>query len=175
MIPSFRIRSFSAIPPFRRSIIPAFSVARLNLGDFQWSDLTLVSLPSSFRHFALDAEELKVLLECYQTLYPREEIKLVSCVARKYTLFLELRTEKFGSKMDCRNLRSARIMASWTGDDGSIDTTAARRPGVVNSYILHSVKLNGNFHQYAFAVVRWYKTDHDQEHFAKPAEVWKCG
>ena len=55
-----------------------------NLGDFQWSDLTLVSLPSSFRHFVLDAEELKVLLECYQTLYTREEIELISCVTRKY-------------------------------------------------------------------------------------------
>ena len=66
-------------------------------------------------------------------------------------------------------------MASWTGDDGLIDTTAPRRPGVVNSYILHSVKLNGNFHQHAFAVVWWYKTDHDQEHFAKPAEVWRHG
>ena len=44
-----------------------------------------------------------------------------------------------------------------------------------NSYILHSVKLNGNFHQHAFAVVWWYKTDHDQEHFGKPAEVWRRG
>ena len=150
------------------------SACCLNLGEFQWSDLTLVSLPSSFRHFALDADELKVLLVCYQTLYPREEIALVSCVARKYTSVV-LGTEKFESKMDCRNLRSATIMASWTGDDGSIDTTctAERRPGVVNSYILHSVKLNGNFYQHAFAVVWWYKTDHDQEHFAKPAEVWR--
>lgn len=36
------------------------SACCLNLGDFQWSDLTLVSLPKSFKHFALDSDELKV-------------------------------------------------------------------------------------------------------------------
>jgi len=46
------------------------------LGEFQWSDLTLVGLPNSFKHFALDRDELKVLFECYRTLYPEEEIEL---------------------------------------------------------------------------------------------------
>jgi len=120
----------------------------------------------------LDADEVNILLECYQTLYPRDEIELVSCVARKYTSVV-LGTEKFGSKMDCHNLRSARIMASWTDEDGSIDTTAPRRPGIVNSYILHSVKLNGKLHQHAFPIVWWYTTDLDHGHFGKPAEVWR--
>ena len=78
-----------------------------------------------------------------------------------------------GSKMDCRNLRSARVMASWTADDGSIDINAPRRPGIVNFYLVHSVKINGEFFQHAFAVVWWIKTDHDQGHFGKPAQVWK--
>ena len=47
--------------------------------------------------------------------------------------------------MDCRNLRSAWIMASSTGDDGSIDTTTARRPDVALSYLVHSVKINGEY------------------------------
>ena len=68
-----------------------------------------------------------------------------------------LGTEKFGSKMDCQNLRSAQIMASWTSSDGSIDTSAARRPGIVTFYIVHSVKINGQFNQHVFAVVWWYK------------------
>ena len=46
----------------------------LSLGYFQWSDLTLVSLPKSFKHFALDPGKLRVLFDCYKTLYPREEI-----------------------------------------------------------------------------------------------------
>ena len=148
------------------------SACCLSLGAFQWSDLTLVSLPSSFKHFALDEDEVKVLLECYKALYPTEEIELTSCVARKFTSVV-LGTEKFGSKMDCRKLRSARIMASWTTDNGSIEATAPRRPGIVNSYLLHSIKLNGQFCQHVFAVVWWYKTDNDKGHFGKPAEVWR--
>ena len=148
------------------------SACCLTLGEFQWSDLTLVGLPNSFKHFALDADELKVLFECYRTLYPEEEIELSSYVARKYSNVM-LGSEKFGSKMDCRNLRSARVMASWTADDGSIDTNAPRRPGIVNFYLVHSVKINGEFFQHAFAVVWWFKTDHDQGHFGKPAQVWK--
>lgn len=148
------------------------SACCLNLGDFQWSDLSLVGLPNRFKHFVLDSEELRVLLDCYKTMYPREEIELTSNVARKYSNIM-LGTEKFGSKMDCRNLRSARVMASWTTDNGSIDISAPSRPGIVNSYILHCVKLNGDFYQHVFAIVWWYKTDCDQGHFGKPAQVWK--
>ena len=96
------------------------SACCLNLGDFQWSNLALVGLPNIFKHFVLDADELKLLLDCYKTLYPRKQTEISSSVARKYSNIM-LRTEKFGSKMDCRNLRSARIIASWTAEDGSID------------------------------------------------------
>ena len=44
------------------------SACCLNLGDFHWSDLTLVSLPSSFKHLVLDAYEVKAFFECYKTL-----------------------------------------------------------------------------------------------------------
>ena len=70
----------------------------------------------------MNPDELRLLFECYKALYPREEIELCSSVARKFSNVL-LGTEKFGSKLDCRNLRSARIMASWSGDDGLIDTS----------------------------------------------------
>ena len=99
-------------------------------------------------------------------------MELSSSVARKFSNVL-LGTEKFGSKLDCRNLRSARIMASWSGDNGLIDTSVPTRPGIVNFYIVHTVKINGEFHQHAFAVVWWYKTDCDQGHFGKPSQVWK--
>ena len=47
-----------------------FDSARcLTLGDFQWSDdLTLVGLLNRFKHFVLDSDELKVLLDCYKTM-----------------------------------------------------------------------------------------------------------
>ena len=91
----------------------------------------------------------------------REEIELPSSVARKFSNVL-LGTEKFGS--NCRNLRSARIIASWSADDGSIDTSAPRGLAIINFYSVHSVKANGEFRQHAFAAVWWYKTDCDQGH-----------
>lgn len=46
--------------------------------------------------------------------------------------------------MDCRNLRSAWIMASSTGDDGSIDTTTARRPGLLSLTLCTLLRLMEN-------------------------------
>ena len=77
-----------------------------SLEECRWSDLTLVNFSNSFKHFSLLDDELKLLLECYKALYPNKEIKLSSSIARKYSNVM-LGTEKFGSKMDCRNLRSA--------------------------------------------------------------------
>ncbi|RMX43860.1 hypothetical protein pdam_00025973 [Pocillopora damicornis] len=48
---------------------------------------------------------------------------------------------------------------------------APKRPGIVNFYIVHSVKVNGEFRQHAFAVVWWYKIDCDQGHFGKPTQT----
>ena len=125
-----------------------------HLKDFQLSDLTLVSLPSTYKHFILDSDELNLLFDCYKTLYPNKHAEFASNVARKYSN-IRLGTEKFGSKMDCRNLRSARIMASWTAKDGCINISAPSRPGVVICYVSHSVKLNGEFYEHALAVVWW--------------------
>lgn len=61
------------------------------------------------------------------------------------------------------------VMASWTTDDGCIDISAPSRPGIVNSYILHRLKINGEFYQHAFAIVWWYKADCDESYFGKPA------
>ena len=101
-----------------------------NLEECRWSDLTLVNFSNSFKHFSLLDDELKLLLECYKALYPNKEIELSSSIARKYSNVM-LGTEKFGSKMDCRNLRSARVMASWSAGDGTIDTSVPKSPGIV--------------------------------------------
>ena len=39
-----------------------------HLKHFQWSDLTLVSLPSTYKQFGLDSDELDLLLDCYKIL-----------------------------------------------------------------------------------------------------------
>ena len=59
-----------------------------------------------------------------------------------------------------------KLHASWTAEHGSIDISALSRPGIVNCYVVHSVKVNGELYQHVFAVVWWYKTDHEQDHLA---------
>ena len=138
-----------------------------HLKHFQWSDLTLVSLPSTYKHFVLDSDELNLLLDCYKILYSNKHVEFALNVARKYS------TIRLGSKMDCWTLRSARIMASLTAKEGSINISAPCRPGVVICYVPHSVKLNGEFYEHALAVVWWYKSDCNQDHYGKPTQVWK--
>ena len=144
-----------------------------NVMAFQWCDLGLVSLPNTFEHFALGADELNLLHACYEFLYPGCGVEITSSVGCKYSS-ITLGSEKFGSKMDCRNLRSARVMASWSADDGSIDMNKARRPGVVLFYLAYSVKMSGQFYQHIFAVVWWHQADQDEGLFGKPIQVWKC-
>ena len=105
-----------------------------------------------------------MLLDCYKTLYPHEEIELssLSSVTRKYSNMM-LGTEKFGSKMDCCNLRSGRIITCWSTSDGTVDTSGATRPGIVSFYLVYSVKISGECNQHVFAVVWWHKFDEDQD------------
>ena len=88
------ISNFSAI-----NAIQLLNSSRVNrLENIPWSHLSL----------ALEKEEMHLLVGCYQALYPEEGIS-VACLqsmARKYAYVL-LGSEKFGSKMDCRSLRSA--------------------------------------------------------------------
>ena len=57
----------------------------LNLEERHWSDVTLVNFSNSFKHFSLDDDGLKLLLEGYKALYQDKEIELPSSIVRKYS------------------------------------------------------------------------------------------
>ena len=165
------VANFSAI-----NAIQLLKNSRVNrLEDIPWSHFSLVGFPTSYKHIALEEEEMHLLVGCYQALYPEEGIS-VAClqsVARKYAYIL-LGSEKFGSKMDCRSLRSARVMASWVGEDGRIDSSAEKRPGKVNFYVLHSVKIKDECRQHVLACIWWYKADCDKDVYGNPVQVWQA-
>ena len=75
-------------------------------------------------------------------------------------------SEKFGSKLDCRSLRSARIIATWTDHEGSIS-------GSADCYIQHTVKMGSERWQHVFALVNWYSEDENKDKYGNPVEVWK--
>lgn len=108
------------------------SVRCLNLGDFQCSDLTVVGLPNRFRHFVFDSDELRVLPEYYKTIYPREKIGLIS----NQVLPLVFKRHAWNWEVPIEDGLSKPAI-------GLSDIYAPSRPGIVNSYILHSVNING--------------------------------
>ena len=115
------------------------SVRCLNLGDFQCSDLTVVGLPNRFKHFVFDSDELRVLPDYYKTIYPREKIELIS----NQVLPVSIQA----SCLELRRLSKPAI--------GLSDIYAPSRPGIVNSYILHCVNINGELNKHVFPVVWW--------------------
>ena len=81
--------------------------------------------------------------------------------------------EKFGSKHECRSLRSARITACWTDNHGSISPESGVRPGKVDYFIQHTLKIASQSQQHVFAPVDWYIEDEIKNKYSKPVEVWK--
>ena len=80
--------------------------------------------------------------------------------------------EKFGSRRECRSLRSARVIASWTDDQGLISPGAEPRPGRVDCFLQHTVKIGEQNQQHVFALVDWHDVDEDKEKHGSP---WKFG
>jgi len=145
-----------------------------NLGEVNWSDLRYLILPNSYKLVAIDSDDLQLLLSCYKVIYPHSNIALSSLAlcARKYPR-VSLGTETFGSKMDNRNLRSSRILASWSDKNGNINPSADVRPGQVNFFIKHCVEIDNVPCEHVFACICWYSHDESKDHFKKPIQVWK--
>ena len=82
--------------------------------------------------------------------------------------------EKIGSMLECRSLRSARVMASWADHDGQIKPTAAIRPGFLKFFGVSTIGFEEDiFRKHVFACVNWYKEDSQRELYRRPVEIWK--
>ena len=79
--------------------------------------------------------------------------------------------EKFGSKHECRSLRSARITASWTDNHGSISPESVVQLGKVDYFIQHTLKIASQSQQHVFALVDWYIEDESRDKYGKAVEV----
>ena len=81
--------------------------------------------------------------------------------------------KKFGSNQECRSLRSARTVASWTDNQGLISPSAGLRPGKVGCFIQHTLKIGSQSYQHVFALVDWYVEDENKDKYGKPVEIWR--
>ena len=146
-----------------------------NLLEIDWKTLeSEVHLPPFHKLRTLDSDDLSSLLVVYKSMYG-EVITSVSCLSKTVRRFgsIIIGPEKFGSKHECRSLRSARITASWTDNHGSISPESGVRPGKVDCFIQHTLKIASQSQQHVFALVDWYIEDESKDTYGKPVEVWK--
>ena len=145
------------------------------LGIFNLSDISYLSLPSAYKLMNLDSDDRQLLTETYKAMYPDKHIRadMVSEVCRKYSS-VTLAGEKIGSRLECRSLRSARVMASWADQDGQVNPTAAIRPGFVKFIFTNTIRFENNqYKKHVFACTEWYKEDSQRELYRRPVEIWK--
>ena len=106
-----------------------------NLLNIDWKKLeSEVHLPRFYRIRTLDSDDLSSLLAVYKLMYGAA-ISDTSCLAKTVRRFgsIFIGAEKFGSRLECRSLRSARIIASWIDNEGFISScwTASRQSGLL--------------------------------------------
>ena len=143
--------------------------------DIDWRKLELeFYIPRFHKVRTLDADELSSLFSVYKSMYG-DAITSLDCLAKTVRRFgsIVIGAEKFGSNQECRSLRSARIVASWTDEQGFISPHAGLRPGKVHSFVQHTLKVGSRSQQHVFALVDWYVEDEDKDKYGKPVEVWR--
>jgi len=145
------------------------------LSNIKWSDTDQVILPLSYKLMQFDQDDRHLLCQTYQRMYPEKYLNanMVSETARRYQR-VTLAGEKFGSKLESRSLRCARVMASWVGDDGEVDPTAPIRPGEVKFYFTNCLSTDDDVkQQHIFACIQWYSEDAQNNTFRRPVELWQ--
>lgn len=135
-----------------------------------------VRAPESYKVSCLDAEGMSFLLNCYQHMYPSKTIQMdnLSEVIRKYG-HIFLIGERFGSKMDCRTLRSANVLANWRGSDGNIliqPDSFGLKPCKIDFYFSHVLDLDGTSIRHFFAKVTWYKEYVERTKYGNNMQIW---
>ena len=143
--------------------------------DIDWRKLELeFYIPRFHKVRTLDADELSSLFSVYKSMYG-DAITSLDCLAKTVRRLgsIVIGAEKFGSNQECRSVRSARIVASWTDEQGFISPHAGLRPDKVHSFIQQTLKVGIRSQQHVFAVVDWYVEAEDKDKYGKPVEVWR--
>jgi len=138
----------------------------LTFSGVLWYDNSNIRAPSCYQSYLLKPEYIDGLFPVYHALYP--EIRNIDIGDLHFTIkkfsSICIGSEKFGSKGESRNLRSARVLVSWHTGDGSISPTSPLAPGVVDYYICHRLTLKESVErEHYFAFTRLVKK-HPNKH-----------
>ncbi|XP_062579425.1 uncharacterized protein LOC134241375 isoform X2 [Saccostrea cucullata] len=132
-----------------------------------------VSLPKVYKFAMLNDEDRVLLLASYRKMYPSLIFDVCNLgeVIKKYN-FVTIFGEKFGSKSDCRKLRSANVMASKLFDDDFCEPDFDMRPCRVDFYFEHTLSVENRDVTNVFAKVTWYKEYSERFKYGNALEMW---
>ena len=140
--------------------------------EMVWTHLDSFCMTGQYKLQRLDSDDLSSLRTVYLKLYPElDTTSLDLAVLVKKYKSLTFAGETYGSQLHSRLIRYGGIMASWCGENGDVNPIMMR-PGIVNSYIVHSIQIEGEQKIHAFATVRWLKPSTNDLGFGNPLSVW---
>ena len=144
------------------------------LREINWMNKSGINVSSCFKLVSFDTDDLKLLTTVYRVMYPErriEESNLAETIY-KFSSF-KIWSTTYGSKMQPRGIRSAKILASWPAKNGQVLQDAfVLSPGIVQYYFTHSIKLGEEHVTHYFACVRWFLA-HEESYFANPIKIYK--
>lgn len=123
-----------------------------------WQNDSGIVLPSSYRLVHFDTDDITLLRDVYQIMYPEHKVETRNLSESMHKFgSISIWSTTYGSKMQPRGIRSSKILASWQNDDGQVLQDRFRlSAGLVQYYFRHSLQLGDQRHQHYFACVRWY-------------------
>ncbi len=118
------------------------------------------------RHL-LDSDDRIMLMNTYRSMYPDFNIILSDV----YEMCFKLETIIIGShRLSCNSSHESRkciIMANWCNEDGNITSDHETfRPGQIQYFLLHNIKINDKKVTHIFCAVNWYSEFKDDINYS---------
>lgn len=134
----FKDQFYSLLPVQR-------NISEIHSSCLSSSDFKFVNIPSVSKFGCLTPSDYTYLTAMYSHLYnsiiDRDQMTYTVKIFKNITLY----GRQFGSLRSPSTKHSAYLLASWAEQDGSLSGTAKQRPGRVLYYILHKLKINGEY------------------------------
>lgn len=136
--------------------------------------LSFISLPKVFKLFALNKDDIILLMSSYRKMYPFASLDIdgMGEIIRKYG-YITILGENFGSRQIHRKLRSSDVLACWnTNEIGLEHPTLDLHPCRVKFYFSHTAIIEGKSITNIFAKVSWYKKYSDRYKYGSALQMW---
>jgi hypothetical protein len=144
-----------------------------------WCDYQIMKFPLSSKVCILSSQDdMQFLHNLYQRMYSGQGFGTTIAIANLSEVIqkfgsIHIAGQRFGSKMESRTLRSARVLAGWAieNENGEI-LIDDFRPCRVNYYFSHILTLGGSEKRHYFANVSWYVSYENRNAISQACEVW---